>query len=166
MKKITSIIISVSIAIVISLASTNEAFSQEYKALVGLESINAVFDFRKDGPKEVATYLNLIHRTFLGVNSTINENTDFVVVFTGPVVKLLSTNKGGFPSEEHEVLDKIAEMVSTMVKDGIQMEICLYAVKLSGLDPDSILPGIEQIGNGWLSLIGYQAKNYSLLPLY
>jgi hypothetical protein len=46
------------------------------------------------------------------------------------------------------------------------MEICLFAVRLSGIEPESILPEIEQIGNGWLSLIGYQAKQYSLLPLY
>ena len=166
MKKGTSIIISVSIALTISIADINEAFGQEYTALVGLESINAVFDFRKDGPQEVATYLNLIHLTYQGVISTINENTDFVIVFTGPVVKLLSTNKEGFPSEELELLDNIEALVATMVKDGIRMEICLFAVKSSRLDPDSILPGIEQIGNGWLSLIGYQAKNYSILPLF
>ena len=157
---------SLPIAIVISFISVTEVCSQDYKALVGLESINAVFDFRKDNPKEVATYLNLIHQTFKGVNSTITENTDFVIVFTGSVVKLLSTNKEGFPSEEHEILDNIKEIITAMGKDGIRMEICIFAVEINGIEAESILPEIEQIYNGWLSLIGYQAKHFSLLPLY
>lgn len=166
MKRNTSLFISASIAIVISLIGVAEFYSQEYKALVDLESINAVIDFRKDDPKEVAAYLNYIHGTFQGVNSTMTENTDFVIVFTGSVVKLLSTNKDGFPSEEHSILESIANTITAMAKDGIRMEICLFAVSSSGIEPSSILPEIEQIGNGWLSLIGYQAKHYSLLPLY
>ena len=95
MKKGTQLFISGSIVIIISLISTAKIYSQEFKVLEGLESINAVVDFRKDDPKEVATYLNLIHQTYKGVNMNINENTDFVIVFTGSVVKLLSTNKDG-----------------------------------------------------------------------
>jgi intracellular sulfur oxidation DsrE/DsrF family protein len=166
MKKSTSFMISLPIAIVISLISIAKVYSQEFKALEGLESINAVVDFRKDNPKEVATYLNLIHQTYMGVKMNINENTDFVIVFTGPVVKLLCTNKDGFPSEEHEIIDNIADMIAIMSKDGIKMEICLYATQAFGIESDSILPEIAQILNGWLSLIGYQAKHYSLLPIY
>ena len=166
MTKNTSYFISTTIAIVFSLIGVANVYSQEYKALAGLESINAVVDFRKDDPTEVATYLTLIHGTYKGVKMTINENADFVVVFTGSVVKLLCTNKEGFPSEEHETIDNIANLVAAMVKDGIRMEGCLYATKSFGIEPESILPGIEGIGNGWLSLIGYQAKNYSLLTIY
>ena len=166
MKKGTSLFYSVSIAIVISLIGITKVYSQEYKALEGLESIDAVFDFRKDDPKEVATYLNYIYQTYKGVNITITENTDFVVVFTGSVAKLLSSNKDGFTSEEHEIIDKIAATITAMLKDGIRMEVCLFACRVSGVEPESILPGIEQVENGWLSLIGYQAKHYSLLPLY
>ena len=166
MKKGTPLFISVSIVIIFSLISIAKVYSQEFKAVEGLESINAVVDFRKDNPKEVATYLNLIHQTYKGVNMNINENTDFIIVFTGSVVKLLSTNKDGFPSEEHEIIDNIAEIIAAMAKDGIKMEICLYAAKANGIESDSILPEIEQVLNGWLSLIGYQAKHYSLLPIY
>jgi intracellular sulfur oxidation DsrE/DsrF family protein len=81
------------------------------------------------------------------------------------VVRLLSTNKDGFPSEEHEIIDNIADIITAMAKDGIKMEICLYATKAFGIESDSILPELEQILNGWLSVIGYQAKHYSLLQL-
>jgi len=166
MKKRTQLFISASIVIIFSLISITKVYSQEFKVLVGLESINAVVDFRKDNPKEVATYLNLIHQTYKGVNMNINENTDFVIVFTGSVVKLLSMNKDGFSSEEHEIIDNIADIITAMAKDGIKMEICLYATNAYGIESDSILPELEQILNGWLSVIGYQAKDYSLLPIY
>ena len=149
-----------------SLISISKIYSQEFKSLEGLESINTIVDFRKDNPQEVATYLNLIHQTYMGVKMNINENIDFVIVFTGPVVKLLCTNKDGFPSEEHETIDKIAEHITAMTKDGMKMEICLYATNAFGIESDSILPELEQILNGWLSVIGYQAKHYSLLPIY
>ena len=166
MKKRTQLFISASIIILFSLISISKVYSQEFKVLEGLESINTVVDFRKDNPQEVATYLNLIHQTYMGVKTNINENTDFVIVFTGPVVKLLSTNKDGFPSEEHETIDKIADNITAMAKNGIKLEICLYATNAFGIESDSILPEIDQVLNGWLSLIGYQAKHYSLLPIY
>ena len=53
-----------------------------------------------------------------------------------------------------------------MVKSGIRLEICLVAAQVFGVDPGSVLPEIKQVGNGWISLIGYQARGYSLVPAY
>jgi hypothetical protein len=39
-------------------------------------------------------------------------------------------------------------------------------VKVFGVEPTSILAEIEQVGNGWISEIGYQARGYSLVPVY
>jgi intracellular sulfur oxidation DsrE/DsrF family protein len=52
-----------------------------------------------------------------------------------------------------------------MAKDGVKFEICLIAVKYAGIEPSSILPEIKQVGNGWISVIGYQARGYSLVPI-
>lgn len=166
MKKSTSFMIFLPIAFVIILVSMNEVYGQQSKAVEGLESMNTVVDFRKDNPKEVATYLNLIHQTYMGVKMNINENTDFVIVFTGPVVKLLYTNKDGSPSEKNEIVDTIADKITAMAKDGIKMDICMFAAASYGISPESVFPEIKQVQNGWLSLIGYQAMDYSLLPVY
>jgi hypothetical protein len=53
-----------------------------------------------------------------------------------------------------------------MSKAGIKMEICLAAANVLGVDPASILPEIKRVGNGRISLIGYQANGYSLVPVY
>ena len=147
------------ILIILSFADTTYVFGQEYEALKGLKSIKAVFEFRKDDPKSAAFYKDK--------NITaVTEDPDFVVVFTGPGVKILSKNKEGFPPEEHEIIDKIADIISAMVKDGIKMEICLVASNIHGVDPESVLPDIKHVYNGWISLIGYQNNGYSLIVTY
>jgi intracellular sulfur oxidation DsrE/DsrF family protein len=53
-----------------------------------------------------------------------------------------------------------------MLKEGIKLEICTIATKVFNVDASSILPGIKQVHNGWISLIGYQSKGYALIPVY
>jgi intracellular sulfur oxidation DsrE/DsrF family protein len=84
----------------------------------------------------------------------------------GPSVKLISKNRQGFAAEDQKSLDEIAETVSKMAKDGLRVEICLFAAKVFGVDPASILPEIKKVENGWISLVGYQAQGYSLVPAY
>ncbi len=74
--------------------------------------------------------------------------------------------KEGFSPEEQNNLDEIATTISEMSKDGTKLEICLFAAKVFGVDPASVLAGIKHVPNGWVSLIGYEAKGYSLVPVY
>jgi intracellular sulfur oxidation DsrE/DsrF family protein len=87
-------------------------------------------------------------------------------VFIGPSVKLISKNREGFSPEDQKSLDEIANTISAMSKDGINLEICLVAAKVFNVDPASVLPEIKRVGNGWISMIGYQAQGYSLVPVY
>lgn len=95
----------------------------------------------------------------------MTKKPDFVVIFLGPAVKLVSKSRGGFTAEDQKILDEFASTVSAMAKDGIKLEICLFAVKVFGMESSTILPEIKQVGNGWISLIGYEAKGYSLVPI-
>ena len=57
-------------------------------------------------------------------------------------------------------------MISAAAKDGIRLEVCMYAVKFFGVNPESISKEIHRVGNGWISSLGYQQKGYSLVPAY
>ncbi len=143
------------------------ASAEEYEALKGLKSVKAIFDVRVAAPKSAAIQLKLIHDTIKDKSLTaISKKPSFVVAFMGPSVKLISKNREGFSPEEQKLLDEIAGTVSAMAKGGIRVEICLFAAKLFGVDPGSVLPEVKQVENGWISLIGYQAKGYSLVPAY
>ena len=61
---------------------------------------------------------------------------------------------------------EIADTISKMSEDGIHLEVCLAAVEYFGVEPASIQSEIKQVGNGWISEIGYQAKGYTLVPVY
>jgi intracellular sulfur oxidation DsrE/DsrF family protein len=139
----------------------------EYEGLKGLKSVKAVFDVRIGTPESASLHLKLIHQTFKDKNvRAVQKKPSFVVVFIGPSVKLVSKNREGFSPEEQKILVEIAGTIAAMAKEGVKFEICLFAAKVFGVEPASILPEIKKVGNGWISLIGYEAKGYSLVPAY
>ena len=154
------------------LAFTSAGFAQDViqtqeSALKGLKSVKAVFDFRTGSLKSTALFLDLIHETFKGKDiAAVTKTPEFVVVFLGPSVKLISNKREGVPSEDHKMLDAIAGKISEMAKDGIKFEICLFAARMFKVDPATILSEIKHTENGVISLIGYQAKDFSLVPIY
>jgi len=167
MKKSTKITItSVFLTIFLLTVTAGNIFSEEYSTLKGMKSVKAVFDFELGNPQSALLNLQVIHQTFNDKNIWIGKKKpSIVVVFIGPSVKLASKNRGGFTADDQKILDEYARTVSAMAKDGIKFEICLIAVKVLGVEPSSILPEIKQVGNGWISLIGHEAKGYSLVPV-
>jgi intracellular sulfur oxidation DsrE/DsrF family protein len=161
------IIIGLFLSACFTFVTATQGFGEDYEALKGLKSVKAVFDVRVANPKSAALNLKLIHDTCKDKNiMAVTKKPAFVVIFMGPSVKLISKKKEGFSPEEQKILDEIARIVSEMSKDGIKIEICLFAAKVFGVDPASVLPGIKKVPNGWVSLIGYEAKGYSLVPAY
>jgi intracellular sulfur oxidation DsrE/DsrF family protein len=147
------------------LLSALPALAQEYPALKGVKTAKAVFDIRMSDPKGTALHLKVIQETFKDLIAE-KKSPDFVLIFIGPSVKLVSTDRKSFAPEDQQALDEIAGTISQMSKDGIRLELCLVAAKFAGVDPSTVLKEIKTVGNGWVSEIGYQAQGYSLVPVY
>ena len=166
MKKSAKITIMSIVTVCLLVVTAGNALSEEYGTLKGLKSVKAVFGFEMGNPQNALVHLQVIHQTFKDKNIWIGKKKpNLVVVFIGPSVKLASKNRSGFSADDQKILDDYASTVSAMAKDGIQFEICLIAVKVFGVEPSSILPEIKQVGNGWISLIGYEARGYALVPV-
>ncbi|MCW8194517.1 hypothetical protein F6455_06935 [Proteobacteria bacterium 005FR1] len=58
----------------------------------------------------------------------------------------------------------MAEKISSMDKDGVRFDICMTAARAHDVSAESVLPEIVQVGNGWISLTGYQQNGYSMIP--
>lgn len=145
----------------------NTASAAEYDVLQGLKSFKAVVDVRSGKTKSLAIQLGLIHQMYKDANvRNVTERPDFVLVFIGPAVKLVSTKTESLSAEDKDMVAKIAETIAAMAKDGIKFEICLFAVDAYSVDRASILPEIKHVGNGWISLVGYQHLGYGLVPVY
>jgi intracellular sulfur oxidation DsrE/DsrF family protein len=155
------------LSLCVSFVSLANVYGEGYEALREIKGIKAIFDVRIAEPKSAALQLKLVHKTFKDKDLTaVSKNPSFVVVFSGPSVKLVSKSREGFSPEDQKALDEITGTIAEMSKDGIDLEVCLFAAEVFGVDPNSILPGIKKVGNGWISSIGYQARGYSLVPAY
>jgi intracellular sulfur oxidation DsrE/DsrF family protein len=154
------------LAVFLLAATAGTGLCEEYPALKGLKSMKAVFAFETGNPQTALLQLQVIQQTFQDKNIRIGKKKpEIVVVFYGPSVKLVSKTRGGFTAADQKTLDDYAATISTMAKEGIRFEICLIAMKFAGVDPASLLPEVKPVGNGWISVIGYQAKGYSLVPV-
>jgi intracellular sulfur oxidation DsrE/DsrF family protein len=167
MKKSAKIpIMSIFITLCLLIVTAGNTFSEEYSTLKGLKSVKAVFDFELGDPQSALLHLKVIDQTFKDKNiCALSKKPEFVVIFIGPSVKLVSKNRGGFTAENQKILNEYAKTLSKMAKDGIKFEICLIAVKVFGIEPSTILPEIKQVGNGWISLIGHESKGYAIVPV-
>ncbi len=141
--------------------------AEGYASLQGVTHVNAVFDFRISDPKSASLHLDVIHQTCKDKALQMGKKKpSFAVVFSGPSVKLLSTKREGVAAEDAKMLDEIAGKLAVMAKEGIRLEVCRIALKVFGIDPASTLPELQKVGNGYVSLIGYEAQKYSLVPVY
>lgn len=143
------------------------ASAQEYEALKGVESVKTIFDFRDGDTQNALIHIQLVHDTYKDkAIQGISEKPDFVVVFMDVSVLLLSKNRENFSSKEKSRLAEMDKTISAMANDGIRLEVCMVAVNLLGVNPESITPEIHRVGNGWIASLGYQQKGYSLVPAY
>jgi intracellular sulfur oxidation DsrE/DsrF family protein len=162
LKKTMAVLIA---AVFLVLSGLSFAWAEEYDAMKGVDAVNVMFDMRDGIPELALVHVKLIHETYKQL-SAMGKAPVFVVVFMGSAVKLISSEQSAFSAEEKEVLKELAGTISKMSREGIDFEVCLAAVHYFGIDPASIQSEMKQVPNGWVSEIGYQARGYSLVPVY
>ncbi len=141
--------------------------SEDYASLKGISSVNTIFDFRDGIPERALVHLKLVHETYMDkAIRAVADKPEFVVVFMDSSVKLLSKNRAGFSAEHKKMLKEFDQVITAMSKDGIRLEICMFAVNITGVDPSSLPRELIHVPNGWIASIGYQEKGYSLVPVY
>jgi intracellular sulfur oxidation DsrE/DsrF family protein len=52
-----------------------------------------------------------------------------------------------------------------MKSQGVNVEVCQYALKVLKVDPKTIIPEVSQVGNGFISIVGYQAQGYKAVVI-
>jgi len=135
-------------------------------AIRGITAYNAVYQFTSGDP-------GVANRVFWAVKNSYDDQAvrelgivpRIVVVFHGPVVTLLSTNLAIFPDEVRTEVEQFQTTIRQMKLDGVTFEICLYAVRMAGVDETTILPEIDPVDNGFVSLIGYQMQGYAVVRI-
>ena len=135
----------------------------EYASIEGVESTDAVFDFRIGDPETALAHFGLIHDMIKDPNMRVNDTQpEIIIVFVGPSVKLVST-ESEFEAGKQKHLGAVADKISEMSDDGIRFVICMTAAHVFDIDPDTILPEVDKVRNGWITLIGYQQQGYAMI---
>ncbi|HRK79200.1 MAG TPA: DsrE family protein, partial [Thiobacillus sp.] len=117
-------------------------------------------------PKKTAFYLEIIRGTHAGLTRQ-GVKPRFVIVYIGPTVRFLSTKPDDeLELEQGDALKAIAEQVKELNKLGVRQEICAIATKVFKVPNETVLPGLTLVGDGFISLIGWQTQGYKLIPLF
>lgn len=135
-------------------------------AIDGRENIKAVYDVRKSSPEALDMYLKAIITNVENLEKEEVED-ELVMVFISHAVKFINTEPSLETEADHgDALESIAESVETLQDLGVRMEACNGATRAFDVDNDTLLPGIEPVRSGFISLMGYQNNGYALIPVY
>ena len=152
--------------LVSSTIQAEQSTIKDHAALGNLKVGKGVFLVDIGDAKKLNFYLEVIQGTYKGMKDQGVE-PDFILVYIGPSVKYLSTS----PSPETEqdaggVLMEIESNVEALASLSVRQEVCAVATRVFGIDNKTLLPGLTPVGDGFISLIGYQSQGYHLVPVY
>ncbi|WP_018141775.1 DsrE family protein [Thioalkalivibrio sp. ALJ7] len=135
------------------------------RALEGVDQGRVVFDLNNNDPELMALYLMVIRETFEDLTDQGVE-PDMILTFRGRAVTMVSEDRERFELTEFDHLDAIEDHIAALQEKGVHMESCSVATRLFGVDHGELLPGIEPVRNTFVSLTGYQAQGYAVIPIY
>ena len=149
------------------LCSTIAAFSDGYankRALHNLSTAKTYFDVNMGIAKKLVTRLKLSDTTYEQLTAA-GVRPEFVVGFRGKASRFVTNGNEYVPEEDLAAKKEVHSLVKRLQERGIPMEQCLIAAGFQFVDPEDILPEIELVQNGYISMIGYQTKGFAQVPM-
>lgn len=135
-------------------------------ALKAVKAYDAVFDVSLGNPAEANIVFWAVKNAYEAPEvKALSKPPRIAIVFHGPAVKLLSSDKMLFTGAEWTEVEKFQNSLRQMKKDGVILEICLYAAEVMKVDKNTIIPEIDQVENGFVSVIGYQMQGYAAVRI-
>ena len=146
------------------LCSTGARAADDSAALAGLKEGKIAFDIKEGNGKLLLARLDIIDETR---QSLIQQGVTphFILAFRGPATRLVQTDQDKIKPEDREMAAKVAARIKEMSKapgvDGFEQ--CAVAARQQETKTDLVLPEIRVVGNGFISLMAYQARGYAYI---
>jgi intracellular sulfur oxidation DsrE/DsrF family protein len=164
-RSMTRLLPSLALMLLTAAALAEEQYS-DAAALKGVSEGKGLFLVDITEPKKTAMYLNIIEGTHAGLSRQGIE-PDLVVVYIGPTVRFLTTKPDDLLEMEHgETLADIQQSIKELAALGVRQEVCAIANRVFEIDNATMPPELTIVGDGFISLIGYQSQGYKLVPIY
>ena len=166
-KNLTRQIVCLFFTVVLAATLSTSALAGGYdNALKGVKNYDAVFEVSQGNPKIANLVFWAVKNAYEADEvKALSGTPNVVIVFHGPVVKLLSSDRSPFNSAEWAEVEKFQETLRQMKEDGVTLEVCLYAAKVLGVDKATIMPEIDRVDNGFVSVVGYQMQDYAVVRI-
>ena len=165
MKKTLSILLTlVCIALTGTTIINAETTYTDQNALQGVDIGKGLFDINLTQAAKLELYLSVIKKTHADIIHQ-GKKPDFVIAFRGASVRLISSETWSLSEEDQQSLARSAAIIKELQDLGVVIEACSIATDLFKIDNSTLLPGVRVVGNTFISLIGYQAQGYSLIPI-
>ena len=138
--------------------------ADDHASLTGLKDVKVAFDLKEGDGKLLLSRLDVIDETR---QSLIQQGVTphFILAFRGPATKLVQTDPDKIKPEDRAMAAKIATRIKEMSgAPGVDgFEQCAVAAREQGTKTELVLPEIRVVGNGFVSLMAYQAKGYAYI---
>ena len=134
------------------------------RSLAGLKAVGVIFDVNTGSPQKLLLRLKLIEETVASIAGD-GVTPDVVVSFRGGATHFMTRGDKYLPAEDLPFKDQIQAQAKRLKELGYRLEQCAVAVRLLKVDPQDIIPEVPLVGNGYISMIGYQNRGYAFVPM-
>lgn len=140
------------------------AWAADDNPVTGLKEAKVAFDITAGEPNRMLLILNTIDETREGfVRQGITPR--FVLAFRGPASLLTQTDLSRLKPEDRDMAAKVAAKLKQLRgTPGIErMDQCSIAMRGQKVDKAQVIQDVTIVENGWITLVGYQAKGYAYI---
>ena len=140
------------------------SYAADDNPIAGLKDAKVAFDITAGEPGRLLNILNTIDETREGF-AKHGVTPHFVLAFRGPATLLTQTDLSRLKPEDRETAVRIAAKLKQLRgAAGIErLDQCSIAMRGQKVDKAQVNPDVSVVENGWITLVGYQAKGYAYI---
>lgn len=134
-------------------------------ALAGVTTGKVVWDVSMANPATLALFLSVVRETYDDL-ARQNVKPEMVLAIHGAPVRFVRAEREDLPLDVAAAVDRVNDVLDDLAaRPGVRIEVCSIANRLFGVDNAAIKKNFHVVGNTWVSLIGYQAQGYAIVPI-
>lgn len=135
------------------------------RAIAGLENGRILWDITIGDPERLIARLSVIEETY---DDMVRQGLEpeMMFAFRGSAAGLIAATTDHLELEDVSAVRHIHERLEDLLaRDGVHMEACSIATRRFDLTQDDLLPGIQLVGNTFLSIMGYENQGYATIRI-
>jgi intracellular sulfur oxidation DsrE/DsrF family protein len=148
----------------LAVPSSSQTVYENNPGLKGLDKIQVYFDVNVKDDNLLAYRMELVDQTIRQMAQSGVE-VAAVIGFRGGASRFITADDHYVLAEEMANKKKIQDWVVYFSDRGTVIEQCAIAAEIHQIELQDFLPEVKVVGNGYISMAGYQTRGYALIPM-